>query len=345
MVGLKLRHWWKNLTPNEKDIFFEAVKRNIVSVLISFVLLHSGFLMLYAYYLEFDPVTNRRKLVVFSDDQISEIAASEQRRIIKRHEVNILPTTHQLHQIIGKIVTKIVDSNDEIPNIRNKMWSIYVVDSPEIRNAFVLPNGAIFFFTGLLTVASNDDQTSIILSHEMAHTVLSHMAEQISNVHFHNLLFNLAIIVIWATMPILYAFPCQWLAEYLAKMFVELPFSRNLELEADKVGLILAAKACFDVREASLLWSKLKLLASLEGGLSTEPAEIFSTHPSYETRKRHLDSQLPAALKLREKCDCPRLPGNDPREFINIMLQDLEELQRNHKSIYIISKILGNQSK
>ena len=38
-----------------------------------------------------------------------------------------------------------------------------------------------------------------------------------------------------------------------------LPYSRQLEMEADVVGLKMASKACFDPRRAVFLWDKMAL--------------------------------------------------------------------------------------
>ena len=75
-----------------------------------------------------------------------------------------------------------------------------------------------------------------------------------------------------------------------------LPYARSHETQADEVGLMLAAAACFDPREAVPLWQRM---AQASGGQS--PPEFASTHPSPETRIQHLESLMPKALAFREK--------------------------------------------
>jgi len=48
-------------------------------------------------------------------------------------------------------------------------WEVYVVDDPKTKNAFVIPGGKIFVFTGILPVAANDDGLATVLGHEVAH--------------------------------------------------------------------------------------------------------------------------------------------------------------------------------
>jgi hypothetical protein len=48
-------------------------------------------------------------------------------------------------------------------------WEVYVIDDKTTKNAFVLPGGKIFVFTGILPVSANDDGLATVLGHEIAH--------------------------------------------------------------------------------------------------------------------------------------------------------------------------------
>ena len=77
-----------------------------------------------------------------------------------------------------------------------------------------------------------------------------------------------------------------------------------METEADEVGLKLASKACFDVREAPLFWAKMQVVSEMNE--SIQPPEYLSTHPSHETREAHLAKLVPDAMLLRDYCGCSR---------------------------------------
>ena len=140
----------------------------------------------------------------------------------------------------------------------------------------------------------------------------------------------------------------DWFINKVSDLIFELPFSRQMETEADEVGLKLAAKSCIDIREAPLFWAKMKLISEMtsdEGGEIPEILEFASTHPSHEHREHKLASMVPDLLKLRTTCKCYKLPDVDPylskRRFIEHEVKDLRLQKFKDKSKVIVVK--GNQ--
>merc|ERR1719397_720881 len=122
--------------------------------------------------------------------------------------------------------------------------------------------------------------------------------------------------LLWALMPNGgIAIVCDWFIDKVTNLLVHLPFSRYMELEADEVGLILAAKACFDVREAPAFWELLELLD--DDPLSNEEdLEFLATHPVHKTR---------------QFCGCEKLnPNSDPKlkieDFKKVMKSDFRKI-------------------
>jgi predicted Zn-dependent protease len=82
-----------------------------------------------------------------------------------------------------------------------------------------------------------------------------------------------------------------------------MPFSRTHESEADRIGLILMGRACYDPRAAIEIWAGM---AKAVGG---GPPEILSTHPSHGRRIENLNGYMEEALQEREGAGCPALEG------------------------------------
>ena len=87
----------------------------------------------------------------------------------------------------------------------------------------------------------------------------------------------------------------------LKDLLLNLPFSRRCETEADYIGLVLMARACYDPRAAVSVWQRM---SKAEGALAAVPA-FLSTHPASRTRVEQLRKWLPEAEREYEKSGCP----------------------------------------
>lgn len=85
-----------------------------------------------------------------------------------------------------------------------------------------------------------------------------------------------------------------------------MPFSRATETEADFIGLQLMAKACFDPREAIVVWERMA-----KKDAHGVPA-FMSTHPSSDTRAENMKSWMNQAMQIRmDNC------GDIENQFVN----------------------------
>ena len=127
------------------------------------------------------------------------------------------------------------------------------------------------------------------------------------------------LLFLWAMLPndVIAVF-ADWLFGKISILLLDLPFSRNMETEADIVGLEISSKACFDIREAPAFWAKMELIGELdEAQIGSDIPEFLSTHPSHTNRQKHLSDILPKALDRRSTCGCNKLTTSDPMtEFL-----------------------------
>ena len=69
---------------------------------------------------------------------------------------------------VGEVLFGGGGASNDAP-IGDTEWEVYVIDDRKTKNAFVLPGGKIFVFTGILPVSANDDGLATVLGHEVAH--------------------------------------------------------------------------------------------------------------------------------------------------------------------------------
>ncbi|XP_050817986.1 metalloendopeptidase OMA1, mitochondrial isoform X2 [Gopherus flavomarginatus] len=298
ILGRSIRKWWKALPPNKRELFKESET----------------------------PITGRARLLVFGKEHFMALSEMEYDMWMEQFKNKMLSEIDPRYQVVKKVIGHLSESNQDIPQVSEFKWIIHVVEEPGI-NAFVLPNGQVFVFTGLLNAVSDIHQLSFILGHEIAHAVLGHAAEKASLVHFLDFLSLILLTMIWAVCPRdSLAVVGQWIQTKLQEFMFDRPYNRTLEAEADKVGLQFAAKACVDVRASSVFWQQMELAETIQG--QRKLPEWLSTHPSHENRAEHLDRLIPEALKIRENCNCPSLPGPDPRLIFKLNTQHLLEASK-----------------
>uniref|UniRef100_A0A8C3KC14 Metalloendopeptidase OMA1, mitochondrial n=1 Tax=Calidris pygmaea TaxID=425635 RepID=A0A8C3KC14_9CHAR len=330
ILGRSIRNWWKALPPNKRELFKESARKNKWKILLGVSSLGVLFVMFYFTHLEETPITGRARLLVFGKEHFRELSQMEYDMWVEEFKNKMLPETDARYQVVERVVGHLSESNKDIPQVSALKWVIHVVDEPGV-NAFVLPNGQVFVFTGLLNAVSDIHQLSFILGHEIAHAVLEHAAEKASLVHFLDFLSLIFLTMIWAICPRdSLAVVGQWIQSKLQEFMFDRPYSRTLEAEADKVGLQFAAKACVDVRASSVFWQQMELAETIQG--QPKLPEWLSTHPSHENRAEHLDRLIPEALKIRESCNCPSLSGPDPRLIFKLNMQHLLESSKDQET-------------
>jgi hypothetical protein len=95
------------------------------------------------------PYSNRRHLVWLSDEEEEKLSAEARQQVLGKENKKLLPDTAELFQTTERISNDILRICKEDGIIRkNLRFEVHVIDAP-IPNAFVLPDGSIFVYTGI----------------------------------------------------------------------------------------------------------------------------------------------------------------------------------------------------
>lgn len=171
----------------------------------------------------------------------------------------------------------------------NAEWEVRVIDDPEQKNAFVVPGGKVFVFSGILPICAGDDGLAAVLGHEIAHQVAHHTAEKLSK----NGLVALVAIAIAFTLDVSGQLP-----HLILDLVLSRPGSRKMESEADFIGLLMMAKACYDPNAAVGLWQRMSRSEQ------NAPPQWLSTHPASENRIARIQEWLPQAKQAANESEC-----------------------------------------
>ncbi|PWN23024.1 hypothetical protein BCV69DRAFT_105917 [Microstroma glucosiphilum] len=222
----------------------------------------------YVVHLEQVPYTGRRRFRDVSESEEADMGKEAFEQVMSQYRGKILPANHQYSVMARRVATRIIRAAEDLhgldfadvehgdaasdPNdttyardsVRNTKWQVFVINDPSQTNAFVLPGGQIFVFTGILSVCGGEDGLATVLGHEVSHKLCNHTAEKTSGVKIVRYLgFALALAGL------------DWgISNVALQYLMSLPNSRRLEVEADDLGLKLMSRACFDPEEAPKLW-------------------------------------------------------------------------------------------
>jgi predicted Zn-dependent protease len=172
-------------------------------------------------------------------------------------------------------------------------FRIMVIKSPYL-NAFAFPNGVIYIHTGILARMDNEAQLAALLGHEMTHCTHRHALKTLR--HFKGKSDFLA-----GVQGSLIQFSgigklVNQLGSLGSKAAVS-GYRRDLETEADLVGLQLMAKAGYDPNEALRLFEHLK--RELEEENMQEPF-FFGCHPRLQERVENCEKFLKTRSQKEE---------------------------------------------
>ncbi|XP_029650253.1 metalloendopeptidase OMA1, mitochondrial isoform X1 [Octopus sinensis] len=327
--GRRLRLWWRSL-PHQKK---KQVQSEILSSWQKYLLAAGlGVMALITYYsahLQETPITKRIRFIAFTDDQFMKIANFEAKLQQSSYQDLFLPASHPSYKRIIRILENLVRSNHNVFKMKDRKWKVAIISSVD-SNAFVLPTGHVYVHEGLLNMVANDDQLAVILAHELAHVVLGHSAEKVSYAQIIDIFVIIVMAAIWTFLPFDgIALVTQAFYEKVVQILLDLPYSRKLETEADVVGLKLAAKACYDIREGSNFWKHMEINDKLNQVTSPQ---WLSTHPLHSQRSQLIDHLVPKAIEVRDQCGCPPLPSVDPREKFKKFEEAMENIIRSQQT-------------
>lgn len=159
-------------------------------------------------------------------------------------------------------------------------YSFDVINNKAV-NAFALPGGPVFFYTGLFEKFKTEDQLAAVLAHELTHVRKEHWANAYAAQQRRALGLSVLLILLRANRTV------TDLASIGNDLLVTLPFARRDETQADDVGFEMMAKAGYNPKGMAEVFQILR--ESAKGG---KPPEFLSTHPDDKNRIKRIEDKI-----------------------------------------------------
>ncbi len=143
-------------------------------------------------------------------------------------------------------------------------WDVYIIDQ-DILNAFALPGGNTFYYTGLIKYLDDEASFMGVMGHEFAHCDRRHSTARLTKIYGLEILVS----ILLGNDPSIAA----EIAANLALGLTSLSFSRSDEYEADRYAVKYISQTNHDSRGVAYFFEKMEL----EDG--QDWMVYFSTHP------------------------------------------------------------------
>ncbi|MCX7861435.1 MAG: M48 family metallopeptidase [Bacteroidales bacterium] len=241
------------------------------------------------------PITNRTQLRLLPDVMITNLALTSYNEFISKHQ--LVPVSDQRSKQLESVGNKMAQAANSLfsgkykNRLKGMKWEYRLVEKSEV-NAWCMPGGKIVFYTGILPYTLDETGMAVVMGHEMAHAIARHGNERLSQ--------QLAILMGGVTLDVALQNNPEQTREIFKSLYGisatigALAYSRKHEYEADKIGLVIMAKAGYDPRKAVEFWERM----SQKGGGNIP--QFLSTHPSDENRIKEMKKFMPTALKYYE---------------------------------------------
>ena len=233
------------------------------------------------------PITGRSQFIMVNEAEEMQLGLQSEKEILKTQKISHNPQQNAMVKRVGLRIANVTGK-------KNFKWEFFVIDKDKEANAFCLPGGKVFVYSGLFKYIANDAELAAVLGHEIGHAIARHGAERMSS----GMLAQAGGQVLQSVMVgrgnpqntamVMGAFGIG------TQLGVMLPHSRKQEYEADHIGLVLMAKAGYNPHSALTFWEKFAKSGET-------PPEYLSTHPAPAHRIATLRKLIPKVMPIYQK--------------------------------------------
>jgi predicted Zn-dependent protease len=139
------------------------VRRKSAAILISV----SALFLCFMYACSQAPVTGRPQLMLVSPEQERALGLKAYENILKKERVSQDYGLNQMLQTVGWGIANAAQRPDFD-------WEFTLIKNDKVANAFCLPGGKVFVYTGILKYTEDETGLATVIGHEVAHAMARH---------------------------------------------------------------------------------------------------------------------------------------------------------------------------
>lgn len=239
-----------------------------------------------------NPFTGKQSLNFVSNSELFPSSFQQYGTFLKENKVIVGTADAKRVENVGMKIKLAAErwlkANGHAEYLNGYQWEYKLIENKEI-NAWCMPGGKIVVYSGILPVTKDDAGLATVMGHEVSHALANHGAQRMSATQLQQIG---AVGVAVATGSKSAEQQQMWQQYYGigSEVGVMLPFNRNHESEADKIGLTLMAIAGYNPELAISFWERMSASSS-----GNKPPEFLSTHPADATRIANLRRLIPEA--------------------------------------------------
>jgi len=227
------------------------------------------------------PISGRDQTMRFTRTEVHAVAAKAyEKKLARLAALGELDTNQSSLKRVRRISARLIAQATQLkPESANWPWEIHITTNDQV-SAFSMAGGELMVGLDFINhYHLSDDELAVALAHEIGHVIAEHVREQISMAAIldpppPNLTPSLTDVIDGMESDI--------------SLFLQLqPLARLQELEADDIGIELAARAGIQAKSIRSFYNKI---TAEDNGQS-----LFDTHGSMQSRERFVRSMAPYA--------------------------------------------------
>ncbi len=230
--------------------------------------------------------SDRQQLLLVSSEQVLQLSAQSYNQTLQEaRKKGVLDTDPAMKARLERIANRLIPQVSAYRGDAARWnWDVHTIKSDQLH-AYVMPGGKIMVYPGIVDRLNlTDAEIAAIMGHEMAHALREHARERMSSQYATQAGIGIAASVFGLSQG------QAQLATIAGDLGISRPHSRTQESEADKIGLVLMAKAGYDPNASLTLWQKMQRASK------GAPPQFLSTHPSSGNRLAALSALIPDVM-------------------------------------------------